>query len=101
MVEKMRHLRPKPAVHERVCPFCPDHVEDELHFLLICNTFQVNREILLSLANNALVGFQQLSHEQQLIKLTGDSRTIKATSKYLRNSFEVREFLLKHHKGPG
>ena len=57
MVEKLRHLRPKPDVHERVCPFCPDHVEDELHFLLICKTFQVNREILFSLANNALVGF--------------------------------------------
>ena len=33
--------KPKPDVHNQVCQFCPEHVEDELHFLVICKTFKI------------------------------------------------------------
>ena len=97
----MRHLNPKPEVHERVCPFCPEHVEDEMHFLVGCKNFKIHRETLFSHASNVLVGFQHLSHKQKLIKLANDPLIVKATAKYLRKTFELREFLLKPHKEPG
>ena len=43
MIEKMRHQVPKPPERDRRCPFCPDLVEDEIHFLLDCPTFAVHR----------------------------------------------------------
>ena len=27
-------------VHQRVCPFCPNKIEDEAHFLLYCNEYE-------------------------------------------------------------
>ena len=33
-IETMRYCRPKVVRHQRFCPFCPDAVESEEHFLL-------------------------------------------------------------------
>ena len=46
MIEKGRHLKIDKT--ERFCPFCPNHVETELHFLLQCKTFSPLRRILIS-----------------------------------------------------
>ena len=97
-IEKMRHIKPKPEIYERVCPFCPNEVEDELHFLLSCKTLKVNREALLSYANNIQVGFKRLTNDQKMIVLTSDHRFIKHTAAYIHKNFELRDFLLKQHK---
>ena len=101
MIEKMRQLKPKPEVHERLCPFCPEHVEDEQHFLINCRTFNIHRAALLNHTNNIIVGFEYLNDKQKLIKLASDPKILKETAKYLRKTLELREFLLKSHKGPG
>ena len=101
MIEKMRHIKPKPEVHERRCPFCPELVENEKHFLVVCKNFNAHRIPLFSHGNSVLEGFEHLSDEQKFIKLTSDPRTMKATASYLRKAFEAREFILKPHKGPG
>ena len=72
-----------------------------MHFLVVCKNFKVHREMLFSHASNALVGFEHLNHEQKLIKLASDLLIVKATAKYLRKAFELREFILKPHKEPG
>ena len=100
MIEKMRHLNPKPEVHERLCPFCPEQVEDELHFLVNCQNFTVHRETLFNHSNSVLVGFEHLNNAQKFIRLASDPRILKTTANYLRKTFEVREFLIKPHKGP-
>ena len=100
MIEKMRHLKPKPEISERRCPFCPELVEDESHFLLTCKNFTAHRTPLTKHANDTIPGFDLLNNEQKFTNLF-DPRTITETAKYLRKAFEVREFLLKPHKGPG
>ena len=35
----MRYCRPKVVRHKRFCPFCPDLVESEEHFLLDCKKY--------------------------------------------------------------
>ena len=46
MIEKGRHLSPKMAKELRFCPFCPNKVEDEKHFLLECPTYKYIRSDL-------------------------------------------------------
>ena len=36
-IETMRYCRPKIVRQKRFCPFCPDTIESEEHFLLNCN----------------------------------------------------------------
>ena len=40
MIEVGRHKGMEDR-NERVCPFCPDKVEDESHFLLFCPTYGI------------------------------------------------------------
>ncbi len=42
-IEKGRHTVPKTPKEDRFCPFCPNKVEDEVHFLLDCPTYRVPR----------------------------------------------------------
>ena len=95
-------IKPLLIKKKRVVHSVRNTLEDEMHFLVVCNNFfNVHRETLFSHASNVLVGFQLLSHKQKPIKLASDPLTVKATAKYLRKTFELREFLLKPHKGPG
>ena len=39
--EPFDNVKPKLDVHNQVCPFCPEHVEDELQFIVISETFKI------------------------------------------------------------
>ena len=101
MVEKMRHQFPKPPEAERRCPFCPDYVEDEIHFLLNCPTFSVHRKSLLSLAISTIADFNSLSELEKFQILMTEENIVKTSAKYIRTAFEVREFLIKPHRSNG
>ena len=60
MIEKVRHDFPKPPEFERRCPFCSNHVENEIHFLLNFPTFTIHRESLITLATNTIPGFRTI-----------------------------------------
>jgi hypothetical protein len=101
MIEKMRHQFPKPPEAERRCPFCPDHVEDEVHFLLHCPTFSLHRNALLSLATSTIVDFDSLSDIEKFEIFMTEENFAKMAAKYIRTAFEVREFLIKPHRSNG
>ena len=101
MIEKMRHQFPKPPEAERRCPFCPDYVEDEIHFLLNCPTFSLHRKSLLSLAVSTIADFDSLSELEKFEILMTEENFVKTTAKYIRTAFEVREFLIKPHRSNG
>ena len=98
MIEKMRHKKPRPEVHERRCPFCPEHVETEQHFLIKCKAFSIHRKVLQQHATNVFTWFENLSDNLKFIKLASDPKIMKETAKYLRKIFELRDFLLRPHK---
>ena len=98
MIEKMRHKKPRPEVHERRCPFCPEHVETEQHFLIKCKAFSIHRKKLQQHATNVFTWFENLSDNLKFIKLASDPKIMKETAKYLRKIFELRDFLLRPHK---
>ena len=41
MIEKGRHL--KLDRNRRFCPFCPNEVEDEIHFMITCKNYTGDR----------------------------------------------------------
>ena len=94
-------LSPKPPETDRRCPFCPNFVENEIHFLLICPTFSIHRENFISLATRTIPNFRTLNDNEKFLVLMTENSIIKETANYLKTTFEVREFLTRPHKCNG
>ena len=81
---------------ERLCPFCPDQVEDETHFLLFCPAYIYQRQIFLDPITNQNYNFKNLSVAEKLeflmCKMDRDLCT------FIANSMDIREFLINKPK---
>ena len=97
MIEKGRHL--KIESNKRYFPFCPNLIEDEIHFLFICKTFEKHRKIFLKNIE-PIVGsaYFRISSESKLVRMMTDPLLIKITAKYVQNTMEIRNFLLEQYK---
>ena len=98
LIEKARHQFPKSPEAKRRCPLCPDHVEDEIHFLLHCPTFSLHKNALLSLATSTIVDFESLSDIEKFETFMTDENFAKTAAKYIRTAFKVRKFLIRLHR---
>ena len=63
MIEKGRHL--KLPLDERVCPVCQEGTEDEIHFLVQCNYYEILRKPLLDKCSELRPQFCFYSDEQK------------------------------------
>ena len=54
------------AVEQRLCEFCPLHVEDEFHFLFQCTLYEDYRKSLLDKILTDMPDFNDLSKENKL-----------------------------------
>ena len=95
MIEVGRH-RGVGNRSERLCPFCPDRVEDESHFLLFCPAYRYQRQMFLGPIANQNYNFKNLSVNEKLeflmCKMDGDLCT------FIANSMDIREFLINKPK---
>lgn len=98
MIEKGRHIKPKLDESKRVCPFCLNCVENEIHFLLKCKEYQnLRNELLVEAKKNIpLPPFQ--SDKQKFCALIKE--TPHLASQFISKASELREFLLAKHKLP-
>ena len=95
-IEVGRHKKiPK---HLRFCPFCPTYIEDEIHFLVVCKTFQTNRNDLINVLSKKMGSFSSLDVIQKFRILMSDHTIASHTAKYIARTFEVRNYLLNKHK---
>ena len=85
LIESGRHL--KLDQNLRVCPFCPNEIEDEMHFLLFCPTYKELRTKLLCPVLNIN---PWLSHKEKFCILF-TNETVNVTAAFIRNAFLVRE----------
>ena len=76
----------------RFCPFCPNKIENEFHFLAECRAYRYVRENLIHLNPDS----HQLTTEEKLIELLADIKP--DTCSYIKNCFELRTWLLNKHK---
>ena len=63
-IETGRHTRPKIPREARYCPFCPDSVENEIHFLTQCTAY-TNRHELFHTIEIEVPQFSRLNSEEQ------------------------------------
>ena len=78
----------------RYCPFCQNLVENEAHFLLVCPTYSIRRDILTKtiLENNP--GFHWYTMVEQFDYIM--SNVDENIAKYINDTFGIRTFLLSN-----
>ena len=97
MVEKGRYMGLK--TWERVCPFCTNVVEDEIHFLLDCYMYSAIRDSFLQKVDREIYFFKYFLRETKFsYLLTHFSHEV---SSFIFKSFELRDFLLRSPKRYG
>ena len=92
MIEKGRHSKIRKDL--RFFPFCPDKIEDEMHFLIICKGFNKQREELFSKIIGTNSYFQHLNNVEKLKFLLTNNGTIRNTAQYIQQNLELRESLI-------
>ena len=98
MIEKGRHQNIDKNL--RFCPFCPNHIEDEMHFLLECECYASHRKELFSTINEKTKGnnIRLKNKKERFIHLLSNIDIIPLTAHYLVKAFHTREHLLENHK---
>lgn len=96
MIEKGRHMNLERE--DRKCPFCPS-VEDENHFLLHCRIYSILREIMLSTVEEKLNEQLNRNDEMKMMRyLLGNKELSPIVAKYLKQTMELRDFLIDSPK---
>ena len=95
MIEKGRHSKIDRELC--FCPFCPNRVEDEKHFLLECQTYKHLRSDLYSKVKTIFPTITNQPKEYRFLTLMRDVTT-SAVSRFTFRAMEVREFLIASHK---
>ena len=90
MIEVGRHNRPKTPPEERFCPFCPDLVESECHFMFSCPTYTHLRARYLRPITVNIRSFNYLPHDGKIRALLTNLEY--DTAKFIVNSMELRNF---------
>ena len=96
MIEKGRHLKIDKSL--RFCPFCPNLIETEHHFLLHCKTFEILRGELFTNVGNIIPHFYRLPEPEKFIILLGNNYALPYTGNFLCKAFQARKFLCEKHK---
>ena len=97
-IEKLRHTTPKTPKEQRFCPFCPNKVEDEVHFLILCPTYKLPRADMFQKIDNAQLFLQKHPKEQFIELMNPENAQIVA--KCVNRLFEIRNFLINKPKRP-
>ena len=100
MIEKGRHSKPKVPKELRFCHFCPNSVEDEKHFLLVCPTYKYIRSDLYSEAKKVFSKITNQPRDYRFLQLMSDV-TAPSVSQFISRAMELREFLLSKNKMHG
>jgi hypothetical protein len=95
MIESGRHKGIENA-DERFCPFCPEVVENEFHFLFICPIYRIPREEFISPITEVIHNFQALPEKQKFQLIM--SHMDQDLCKYISDCTEIREFLVNRPK---
>ena len=96
MIETGRHLNLE--LQQRCCPFCPNIVETEQHFILHCKTYLSIRQELLQGVLIVLPQFDFLSEREKFITLMSSEIVIQQTARFTYKALEIRSFLIGHPK---
>ena len=93
MIEKGRHMN-TPQMPDRKCPFCPNEIENESHFLLDCPTYSLPRKTLLDQVNSTIIGFRYPQEKQSFFLCLLRCPIISHfVAHFIRQAMQIRAFL--------
>ena len=82
---------------ERFCPFCQNHaIEDEIHFLITCPTFNTLRNDTLTDFEKEIINHPFIPSKEKFVSLMGNPTL--SLAKFIYKAFQVRDFLIQRHK---
>ena len=80
---------------DRKCPFCPQHIEDEFHFLIHCPTYKTLRYNLFEGIKEITFGFYYPEDEKFLFWFLLKNPIIShLVARFIKNAMEIRTFLV-------
>ena len=95
MIEKGRYTNIE--LGDRSCPFCPDQVENEIHFLVQCPLYTKLREKMLEDIATNVQGFYYPNDDHFLFWfLLRNPLIADITGNFIRLAMELRAFLLQN-----
>ena len=94
MIEVGRHKNIPKEI--RFCPFCPNSIETEIHFLFHCPVYSSMREMFLKIVNENKPEYYLYSINEKLEYVMNNID--ENVARYINDSFELRTFLLTHPK---
>ena len=98
MIEKGRHLKIDKT--ERFCPFCPNIIETESHFLLQCKTFSFLRRLLFAEIEIIVPTFNQICDQDKFSILLNNENIANQVGDFINKALNCRRFLLNKPKYP-
>ena len=96
MIEKGRHTNIDR--NNRVCYFCENEIEDEVHFLIRCPLYTKERNFITGICESTCLNFQDLSDEQKFIfVMTNEGNDIiRIVAKFITHSLLLREKIITY-----
>ena len=82
----------------RFCPFCPELIENEMHFILDCPTYSVLRSKLFDYLSEYNPLFRTYSQKEKCLYLI--KNVDKEVAHYITQCFQMRTCSLPIHAGP-
>ena len=99
MIEKGRHQGL--VLDERLCPFCKNTIENEQHFLINCEIFNLHRTTFFTELIEMNQDFINLDEAAKFHFTMTNLEALKITGAYLNRTLQIRKFLLENHKQNG
>ena len=99
MIEKGRHRNPPLERTERICPFCKNCTEDEIHFLTKCPLYEVDRAILYEECLKSTRNFQLLTEKERFIFIMSNEnhQILEKLGQYIVKSLKSRELFMSEN----
>ena len=93
-IESGRYTRPVTPVYDRVCKYCDgESIDDEMHFILFCNTLKLKRQCFMMRLNVLKPEFDNMTCEERLsfILCPPTIEIAKCVSKFLGIMTNIRK----------
>ena len=91
MIEKGRHSGINREL--RSCPFCPNRIENEKHFLIECQAYKRLRSNLYSEIEDIFPSIRNQPHDHRFLNLMSDVAAAPV-SRFTTRAMELRDYLL-------
>ena len=89
--------RQKISANESFCPFCKTVVEDEIHFMIKCKTYDLIRKRLFDVSLDFKQNFDHYAGQEKYIFVLTSEYLQIILAKYVFLAEELMSFLMRNH----